>query len=444
MTKTMRFALETPDDDEFKWLFGQARIASAIRAKMKREIRLPSPFDLAPKVKDGKVKTAAIEGIASEVASAYKDPSFSSQTVPYRTRLLEIEKSNGDFWLIVPDIRKESHDKHRFRIQISKKHAEARRELLASYVDAEVAKKVRSLVGRPVKGVETQKAFNEITGRLVFRRRRGWEFHVSYEPITPPPAYEPVSVLGVDVGIRKPIVAVVRKDGKSLKTIIINRQDIHRSRRYRDELYRRFAQKVIIPAAMKFKSVIAIEDLNAAEMVARTSGLPSQERKFHRLLNATALRTLQKMIREAAQAKGVPIIEVDPRGTSQCCPRCNPDLDVSLDKGKFYPDDANGHPERVKCPNCGYENDADWIGAWNIAGRAIKTLQSSTAAGEGMLSPVNRGPLSAPRENESTIVTTVEALGMTQPVASDATGVPVSNETGINKAEAKQEVDQKK
>ena len=409
----MRYALETSNDSDFKWLFEQSRIANQIKRKFVANIHLPTAFDL-PAEADGVHRTKALEGIAQEVASAYKEPHFESATIPYRTKMLKIVREGSEFYLSTSDLRLEFKEKHTFRIIQSKKHGEYRRKLLESYLNEDIAKEIRSLTGRN----GATKEWNEIAGKLVFRRKRGWEFHLSYEPILAS-EYEPKNILGIDLGLRKPIVAVVRSpENKSLRTLIVRPERRKLRKNHQEEYFRHLAQEVIIPLAKKFEALISLEDLNVNAMKEKTSRLPKEEKQIHRMISQAAFKKLQKIIRESAQAKGVPTTLVDPRGTSQCCPRCNPDLNIYADYGKFYPDGSQGHAERVKCPSCSYENDADWIGAWNIAGRALKNYGFTTNTSASMRTeqcPPSRALEAIP----STAVAKVEVLSITQSATSE-------------------------
>lgn len=425
--KTARFALVTDDDSSFKWLFEQSKIANQIKGKMVAKFPMPSAHDLPTHVADydNKYSSNALSSIAVEVASSYKEPEFTSATIPYRTRMLQIEKHNHDFFLLVPDMRTDLGDKHAFRIIRSKKHSKSRNQLLESYIDEKIAKSVRSLLGHEIRNKKTgekeatEKKWDEVSGKLVFKRKRGWEFHLSYEPLLPS-SYEPETVMGIDVGIRKPIVLVIRSlEDKCFRTEILRplRRNFHKDKQV--EYFRHLAQKLIIPLAIKYKALISLENLNVKDMMEKTSRLPSDERLIHRLVSRAAFKKLQKTLRETAQDTGVPTILIDPQGTSQCCPRCNPFLDIKSKKGKFYRDDAQGHPERVKCPDCGYENDADWIGAWNIAGRAMRNCGFSTNASWSKSEVSKSPPSRAFEEIRSTAVAKVEVLSMTQSATSE-------------------------
>ena len=67
---------------------------------------------------------------------------------------------------------------------------------------------------------------------------------------------------------------------------------------------------------------------------------------------------LQKKLMETLNWKGYDFKEIEPAYTSQCCPVCS------------YTDKANRNNKSFKCQCCGYEADADYVGALNIKARA--------------------------------------------------------------------------
>jgi len=67
-----------------------------------------------------------------------------------------------------------------------------------------------------------------------------------------------------------------------------------------------------------------------------------------------------------AEKGGVPLLVVDPAGTSTTCPRCGTKL-VEV-----------GH-RRLRCPNCGLEADRDVIAMLNIERRALSKMGGSLA-----------------------------------------------------------------
>jgi len=61
--------------------------------------------------------------------------------------------------------------------------------------------------------------------------------------------------------------------------------------------------------------------------------------------------------RLAGGQEGVPVVVVDPRGTSTTCPKCGSRL-------------AEVKPRWMKCTKCGFEADRDVVAVLNIERRA--------------------------------------------------------------------------
>jgi hypothetical protein len=85
----------------------------------------------------------------------------------------------------------------------------------------------------------------------------------------------------------------------------------------------------------------------------------------------------QSILRDLAAQAGITILIVKPCYTSSTCPRCRNTSRVSRSGAVF------------KCLRCGYVADADFVGAWNIALRAHKSLLLKEgcprrSGGEGM------------------------------------------------------------
>lgn len=72
---------------------------------------------------------------------------------------------------------------------------------------------------------------------------------------------------------------------------------------------------------------------------------------------------LRQFIEYKAAIAGIPVVAVDPRHTSQTCPRCG-----AVDKRN------RATRDRFSCVQCGFAGLADHIAAINIAARAVVNL----------------------------------------------------------------------
>jgi len=111
--------------------------------------------------------------------------------------------------------------------------------------------------------------------------------------------------------------------------------------------------KKIVAKAKDTRQAIALENLKGIRKsvtVRRT-----QRSRFH----SWAFYQLRSFIEYKAALAGIPVILVDPRGTSHICPECG------------YNERGN-RPNRdtFRCVQCGFSGNADHIAAINIAARA--------------------------------------------------------------------------
>lgn len=118
----------------------------------------------------------------------------------------------------------------------------------------------------------------------------------------------------------------------------------------------------------KTLTVLEKLDINVERGIPRSESGNEQERRvikeFNNSRKANGKRSmfargqLQKKLMETLNWKGYDFKEIEPDYTSQCCPVCS------------YTDKANRNGKSFKCQCCGYEADADYVGALNIKARA--------------------------------------------------------------------------
>jgi len=116
--------------------------------------------------------------------------------------------------------------------------------------------------------------------------------------------------------------------------------------------------------AKQHQYAVAREDLTG--LIESLRKLP----KEHRIgLTILSYRRLKQWIDWQCEKNGVPIIVVEPRGTSITCPRCSSKLV------------ENGY-RRLRCSRCGFEADRDTVAVLNIEKRALIQMW-------GALTPLN-------------------------------------------------------
>jgi len=123
--------------------------------------------------------------------------------------------------------------------------------------------------------------------------------------------------------------------------------------------------KKIVAKAKDNRQAIALEDLKG---IRKSITVRKAQRSR---LHSWAFYQLRSFIEYKAILAGVPVIFVNPRGTSHICPECK------------HNERAN-RPDRntFRCVQCGFSGNADHIAAINIAARAVDVTQRIVACDE--------------------------------------------------------------
>jgi putative transposase len=115
----------------------------------------------------------------------------------------------------------------------------------------------------------------------------------------------------------------------------------------------------IVTLAKRHQYAVAREDL--AGLVENLRKLPKEHKVSLLILS---YRRLGHWIDWQCEKQGVPVITVNPRGTSSTCPICGSRLVV------------NSH-RNLRCSRCGFEADRDTIAVLNIEKRALEKMGGS-------------------------------------------------------------------
>ncbi len=118
--------------------------------------------------------------------------------------------------------------------------------------------------------------------------------------------------------------------------------------------------------------VLAIEDLSGIRQWTTKRG--KEERHLHHLWPYARFRSL---LEYKARLKGVGVVAVDPRHTSQECPRCGHTARENRRSQALF-----------RCEACGFQHNADWVASVNIARRAVAQGAGSWGLGHGQLAPM--------------------------------------------------------
>nr|MDO8080366.1 transposase [Candidatus Freyarchaeota archaeon] len=222
---------------------------------------------------------------------------------------------------------------------------------------------------------------------LIYRNNT---FYLSITVDTPEPArFDPVGgVLGVDLGI---VNLAVDSDGENhsgekvdrirerraeLRTNL-QKRGTKSAKRHLQKLSgreKRFHRDVnhcvskrLVAKAKDTGRAVALEDLNGIIRQSQVTVRKAQRSRHH----SWAFRQLRSFIEYKAALSGVPVILVNPRGTSHTCPVCGHN-------------ERGNRPSRneFRCVRCGFAGPADHVAAINIAVRAAIVNQPIVACGE--------------------------------------------------------------
>jgi len=135
---------------------------------------------------------------------------------------------------------------------------------------------------------------------------------------------------------------------------VLNRiRHFHRRARNIVEDWAKKTALLIVANALTMRSAVAREDLTGLRE--RFAQLPYKHR---RRVMWMSYRRLAWWIDWQTAKRGMPVVVVDPRGTSTTCPICGSKL---------------RHSERrlMRCPKCGFEGDRDVVAVMNIEKKAL-------------------------------------------------------------------------
>ncbi len=212
-------------------------------------------------------------------------------------------------------------------------------------------------------------------GSMEIWRDKSGEWYVGVSLVYETRLNEPGGVIGVDFGIVK--LAVLSNnvffDGRQVRwrkerwaerrTALQRAGRLSRVKREagRERRWMRYINhclsKRIVEIAKAEDTAIALENLLGIRERAKGS------KKFNRMMSGWNFRELASFIEYKAALAGVPVIYVDPKETSKACPRCgNVSRYNRKNQGWF------------RCTRCGYQSDADRVGALNTAAKALDAL----------------------------------------------------------------------
>lgn len=217
----------------------------------------------------------------------------------------------------------------------------------------------------------------------LFKRGNDWFVMLPIKPSSTPTVCdggrEP-TVIGVDLGLVRLAVAKTPDgvriwNGKPIRhrrehlAALRRRYQRHRrtdrvraqkgkERRWMRDVNHKVSRELVDLATRYPNPVIALESLHGIRDRLRGS------KRFNRMLASWAFRQLASFIEYKAARAGVRVLYVDPRGTSRKCPRCSHATRANRPQQGLF-----------RCVACGYQGNADVVGAINIAAAALEVLR---------------------------------------------------------------------
>ncbi|MEO9308716.1 MAG: transposase, partial [Nitrososphaera sp.] len=188
---------------------------------------------------------------------------------------------------------------------------------------------------------------------------------------------KPESIIGIDRNLRNitmstPQQAIMYKTNKIL-SIKENSQFVKASFRLNDRrLKNRFFAKIrarqtrrvnqylhkitkdIVQKAKETKSALVLKDIKGIRKLYRKSN--GQGNKFRRMMNSWSFYEFHRQLQYKAAWEGIPVLFIDPKRTSQLCPRCG----GQLQGDRLY-------RRKLWCSNCMRFMDRDVVASMNIA-----------------------------------------------------------------------------
>jgi len=205
-------------------------------------------------------------------------------------------------------------------------------------------------------------------GTLRISKKRG-KFIAQIAVDVPCESQNGSSVMGIDLGLKIPAVAVTDSDkvkffgngrenkykkrmartkrkalGKAKKLKALRKLDDKEQRWMKDKDHK-VSREIVNFAKQNNVKVIRMEELSGIRQTARTS------RKNAKNLHTWSFYRLAKFIEYKANLSGIDVVYVNPKYTSQTCPVCG--------------EKNHANDRKYKCP-CGFKIHRDILGAMNI------------------------------------------------------------------------------
>ncbi len=231
---------------------------------------------------------------------------------------------------------------------------------------------------------------------LIVRKGKFW-LHVIVS--VPEPAIRPAEeVIGIDLGLNHPAVTSKRQflgkrhwkeverrrfrlkrklQSKGTKSAKRHLKKLSgKQRRFRRDCDHVLSKRIVqntIPG-----STIVLENLTNIRETSKIGTGNGKKRETHRRLHSWSFAQLYDFIRYKAQERGIGVVKVDPRHTSQTCSRCGHQARNNRRSQSLF-----------LCRKCGYCLNADLNGSYNVRDKHLACLASLGTSLTGGLSSSN-------------------------------------------------------
>lgn len=158
-------------------------------------------------------------------------------------------------------------------------------------------------------------------------------------------------------GIRRHFAWLRKRLGE--KKLLKKIKEIGQKERRIVDAYLHEISRRIVDEAARTDSVIVFGDLKGIRSAAKGKG-----KRFNRIVSNMPFYRLTQMIEYKAKWEEIPVMKINERGTSKTCSECG-------SEGK------RPYQGLFKCPECGYQANADWNGSKNILQRAFDYMSEA-------------------------------------------------------------------
>ncbi len=167
----------------------------------------------------------------------------------------------------------------------------------------------------------------------------------------------------------KEIIASFKRDDVRIRKKLSMKYGRRRQSRVQQLLHR--VSKHVVNEALANTEAIVFEKLTGIRKLYKKGN--GQGHKYRHTMNSFPFYELERQVTYKARWEGIPVIHIDPKGTSKLCPRCGERLQSAYAS------------RNVWCQKCKKFMDRDVVAAMNLSYRGASVLmRSQGGAGEAM------------------------------------------------------------